>query len=97
MTTTSPGMASFNAAPIAWRRSAHTRTFPRPVVPAAISAMIFSGPSLRGSSEAELMRNTKVRRILRPFPDTLTPATPIKQVIQRVIEIGDTDFVPSRL
>lgn len=43
------------------------------------------GVRLRSSSEAELMRNTKVRRILRPFPETMGPATPIKEVMRKAL------------
>ncbi len=43
------------------------------------------GVRLRGSSEAELMRNTKVRRILRPFPETMGPGEPITSVIEKVL------------
>ncbi len=43
------------------------------------------GVRLRASSEAELMRTTKVRRILRPFPDTLGPATPLKEVMKTAL------------
>ncbi len=44
-----------------------------------------AGVRLRSSSEAELMRNTKVRRILRPFPETMRPETPLKEVMRRVL------------
>ncbi len=43
------------------------------------------GIRLRSSSEAELMRTTKVRRILRPFPETMEPGTPIKEVMRRAL------------
>jgi chloride channel protein, CIC family len=41
------------------------------------------GVRLRSSSESELMRSTKVRRILRPFPETMPPGTPLKEVMRR--------------
>ncbi len=44
------------------------------------------GVRLRGSSEAELMRTTKVRRILRPFPETMPPGTPISQVMRKALD-----------
>ncbi|MDJ0766598.1 MAG: chloride channel protein [Myxococcota bacterium] len=40
------------------------------------------GIRLRSSSEAEIMRSTKVRRLLRPFPETMGPETPIKEVMR---------------
>jgi CIC family chloride channel protein len=43
------------------------------------------GVRLRASEEAALMRNTKVRRLLRPFPETMGPSDPISQVIQKVL------------
>jgi CIC family chloride channel protein len=48
--------------------------------------LVRQGRRLRSSSEAELMRNTKVRRILRPFPDTMPPQTPLKQVFRRSLD-----------
>lgn len=44
------------------------------------------GVRLRGSSESELMRTTKVRRILRPFPETMPPNTPISVVMRRALD-----------
>lgn len=44
------------------------------------------GVRLRGSSEAELMRTTKVRRILRPFPETMPPDTPVSQVMTKALD-----------
>ncbi|MBW2278335.1 MAG: chloride channel protein, partial [Deltaproteobacteria bacterium] len=35
--------------------------------------LVRQGKRLRSSSESELMRSTKVRRILRPFPETMPP------------------------
>ncbi len=43
------------------------------------------GVRLRSSSEAELMRTTKVRRVLRPWPETLTPETPVGEVMRRAL------------
>ena len=43
------------------------------------------GVRLRGSSEIELMRTTKVRKILRPFPETMPPSTPISQVMRKAL------------
>ena len=59
----------------------------RRILPTSIftTRLLKRGVRLRGSSEAELMRATKVRRILKPFPETLSPATPIKEVIQQVL------------
>ncbi len=53
--------------------------------------LVRRGVRLRGSAEAELMRNTKVRRLLRPFPETLGPGEPISKVIHRVLDgsMGD--------
>jgi CIC family chloride channel protein len=44
------------------------------------------GVRLRSSSEADMMRNTKVRRLLRPFPETMAPNTPLKEVLRRVLD-----------
>jgi len=43
------------------------------------------GVRLRGSAESELMRNTKVRRLLRPFPECLQPQAPIKDVMEKAL------------
>jgi CIC family chloride channel protein len=48
--------------------------------------LVKRGVRLRGTSESELMRNTKVRRILRPFPETMGPGEPISKVIHRVLD-----------
>ncbi|MCP4599708.1 MAG: CBS domain-containing protein [Proteobacteria bacterium] len=57
------------------------------VMPASIYTikLLRRGEHLRSSSESELMRTTKVRRILRPFPETLEPGTSIKEVMHRAI------------
>ncbi|MCP4676571.1 MAG: CBS domain-containing protein [Deltaproteobacteria bacterium] len=57
------------------------------VMPASIYTikLLRRGERLRSSSEAELMRATKVRRILRPFPETMGPETPMKEVIRRAL------------
>lgn len=47
--------------------------------------LLRKGIRLRGSSEAELMRATKVRRILRPFPETMPPCTPFDDIIRRAL------------
>lgn len=43
------------------------------------------GVRLRGSSESDLMRTTRVRRILRPFPDTIPPELPLPEVMRRAL------------
>jgi CIC family chloride channel protein len=43
------------------------------------------GVRLRGSGEADLMRSTRVRRILRPFPDTIPPELPLPEVMRRAL------------
>jgi CIC family chloride channel protein len=43
------------------------------------------GVRLRGSSEADLMRSTRVRRILRPFPESMPPDTPISEVTRKAL------------
>jgi CIC family chloride channel protein len=48
--------------------------------------LVRQGRRLRSSSEAELMRSTKVRRILRPFPDTMPPGTPLSEVFRRALD-----------
>ncbi|MBN2719082.1 MAG: chloride channel protein [Deltaproteobacteria bacterium] len=40
------------------------------------------GIRLRSSAESELMRTTRVRRLLRPFPETMLPVTPASQVVE---------------
>ncbi|MBN2339886.1 MAG: chloride channel protein [Deltaproteobacteria bacterium] len=40
------------------------------------------GVRLRSSAESELMRSTKVRRLLRPFPETMLPVTPASKVVE---------------
>jgi CIC family chloride channel protein len=47
--------------------------------------LLKKGIKLRGSSEAELMRTTKVRQLLHPFPETLPPVTPMSVVLQSII------------
>jgi CIC family chloride channel protein len=53
--------------------------------------LVRSGVRLRSTAEAELMRNTKVRRLLRPFPETMGPGEAITKVIHRVLDgtMGD--------
>jgi chloride channel protein, CIC family len=48
--------------------------------------LVRRGSRLRGSSEATLMRTTRVRRILRPFPETMPPETPLSLVVKRALE-----------
>ena len=48
--------------------------------------LLKQGVRLRGSTETELMRTTKVRRLLRPFPETMAPDTPISQVMRRALD-----------
>jgi CIC family chloride channel protein len=57
------------------------------VMPASIYTikLLRRGERLRGSSEAELMRSTKVRRILRPFPETIGPGASIGEVMRRAL------------
>ena len=43
------------------------------------------GVRLRGSTEAELLRSTLVRRLLRPFPETLAPGEPASKVIEKLL------------
>ncbi len=43
------------------------------------------GVRLRGSGEADIMRSTKVRRILRPFPETIPPELPLPEVMRRAL------------
>ncbi|MBW2534756.1 MAG: CBS domain-containing protein, partial [Deltaproteobacteria bacterium] len=43
------------------------------------------GVRLRSSSEAELLRTTKVKRILRPFRETMSPADPVGQVMRQML------------
>ena len=43
------------------------------------------GVRLRSSSEAELLRTTRVRRLLRPFPETMGPGEPVTRVIKKVL------------
>ena len=40
------------------------------------------GVRLRSSAESELMRTTRVRRLLRPFPETMLPVTPASKVVE---------------
>lgn len=40
------------------------------------------GIRLRSSAESELMRTTQVRRLLRPFPETMLPVTPASKVVE---------------
>jgi CIC family chloride channel protein len=47
--------------------------------------LVKRGVRLRESSEAELMRSTKVRRILRPLPDAMAPGTPLNKVMDSVL------------
>jgi CIC family chloride channel protein len=53
--------------------------------------LVKQGVRLRASSETEIMRNTKVRRILRPLPETLRPGAPLKEVLERVLN-GPTNY-----
>lgn len=57
------------------------------ILPTSIftTRLLRRGVRLRGSSEAELMRTTKVRRILRPLPETMEPGTPLKEVMRRAL------------
>ncbi len=57
------------------------------IMPASIYTikLLRQGVRLRGSSEAELMRTTKVRRILRPLVETMGPGTPLKEVVRRTL------------
>jgi len=48
--------------------------------------LVRQGKRLRSSSEAELMRSTKVRRILRPFPETMPPELPIAEVFRKALD-----------
>jgi CBS domain-containing protein len=48
--------------------------------------LVRQGRRLRSSSEAELMRSTKVRRILRPFPETMPPELPISEVFRKSLD-----------
>jgi CBS domain-containing protein len=43
------------------------------------------GVRLRGSGEADLMRSAKVRRILRPYPETIPPELPLPEVMRRAL------------
>jgi len=57
------------------------------VLPTSIftTRLVRRGVRLRGSGEADLMRSTKVRRILRPFPETIPPELPLPEVMQRAL------------
>lgn len=48
--------------------------------------LLKQGVRLRGSTESELMRVTKVRRLLRPFPETMLPGTPMSQVMRKTLD-----------
>jgi CIC family chloride channel protein len=48
--------------------------------------LVRQGKRLRSSSEAELMRSTKVRRILRPFPETMPPELPLRDVFRKSLD-----------
>ncbi len=48
--------------------------------------LLKQGVRLRGSAESELMRVTKVRRLLRPFPETMPPNTPMNQVMRKTLD-----------
>ncbi len=48
--------------------------------------LLKQGVRLRGSTETELMRVTKIRRLLRPFPETMAPDTPISQVMRKALD-----------
>jgi CIC family chloride channel protein len=57
------------------------------VMPTSIftTALARRGVRLRGSSEAEHVHATKVRRILRPYVETMPPTTPVSEVIRRAL------------
>jgi CIC family chloride channel protein len=57
------------------------------VMPTSIftAALARRGVRLRGSAEAEMVHSTHVRRILRPYVETMPPTTPVSEVMRRVL------------
>jgi CIC family chloride channel protein len=57
------------------------------VMPTSIftTALARRGVRLRGSSEAEMVHATKIRRILRPYVETMPPTTPVSEVLRRAL------------
>ncbi|MBN2530917.1 MAG: chloride channel protein [Deltaproteobacteria bacterium] len=56
-----------------------TRLFPTSIFTTRLKRR---GVRLRSSAEAELMRRTRVRRLLKPFPETMLPVTPASKVVE---------------
>jgi CIC family chloride channel protein len=57
------------------------------VLPTSIftTALARRGVRLRGSSEAEMVHATKIRRILRPYVETMPPTAPVSEVVRRAL------------